>query len=459
MQQGKSRPGRYAGAIATGLCGLAVLAAPAGAATVALVASTDPAGDVLEYAGELEEANDIRLTGQVGGFAQLADEAIIVPAAPCEPTNMMFEPVGAPRRFARCPWDSIVLIRIAGRNGIDRVRMDTELPTEVTGGEANDVLVGGPGPDELEGGPGGDELRGRMGRDRLEPGPGADIVEGGGGRDRVDYRNHDVAVSVDFDVVPDDGAPGEGDLVMGDVEDVLGTAFGDTLTGSADANRLEGRGGDDTLDGGAGEDELDGGAGADTIRADDGAADTVQCGTETDTVAADLLDAVDADCEVATRPAPPSPPPPTPDPPAPPAGPAPGPGPTPGGTPAPRTPAAPRDTTAPRAALRLAPRPSLTRLLRARSRLRVRCSETCRASARLEVTRRRARALGLRSRVVATGTAARAAREVVLTLRVTRQARRALARRRTLFVALRVRLIDGAGNARTVTQRLLLRSG
>ena len=265
MQQCKRRPGRYASAIVAGLWGLAVLAPAAGAATVALVPSTDPAGDVLVYAGEGDEANDLELTGPLEGYARLADGVVILPALPCQPTNNMGEPVGGPRRFARCPWASIVLLRLAGGAGIDRLRTDTDLPTEVRGGEANDLLVGGGGPDELEGGAGGDELRGRGGRDRLEPGPGADIVQGGAGRDRVDYRNHDAAVSVDFDVVPDDGAAGEGDLVSDDVEDVLGTAFGDTLSGSPDANRLEGRGGDDTLDGGAGQDELDGGAGADTI--------------------------------------------------------------------------------------------------------------------------------------------------------------------------------------------------
>ena len=42
---------------------------------------------------------------------------------------------------------------------------------------------------------------------------------------------------------------------------------------------------------------------------------------------------------------------------------------------------------------------------------------------------------------------------------MTRQARRALAARRTLFVALRVRVEDEAGNARTLIQRVQLPRG
>jgi Ca2+-binding RTX toxin-like protein len=54
------------------------------------------------------------------------------------------------------------------------------------------------------------------------------------------------------------------------VENIDGSAFGDTLTGDANVNRLNGMGGDDTLNGGGGNDVLVGGAGADKLNGGDG---------------------------------------------------------------------------------------------------------------------------------------------------------------------------------------------
>ena len=60
------------------------------------------------------------------------------------------------------------------------------------------------------------------------------------------------------------GGDAEGDRISG-VEHVVGSGYGDWLTGDAGGNRLEGRGGDDSVEGGAGDDTLMGGEGADTL--------------------------------------------------------------------------------------------------------------------------------------------------------------------------------------------------
>ena len=104
------------------------------------------------------------------------------------------------------------------------------------------------------------------------------------------------------------------------------------MTGGDEKDDFTGDEGNDTLTGGGGSDVLDGGPDDDRVFARDGAADTVRCGSETDTATADQrsVDKVDGDCEStaflpepAPDPAPfPLPPPaPTPDP-----APAPGPG-------------------------------------------------------------------------------------------------------------------------------------
>jgi hypothetical protein len=103
----------------------------------------------------------------------------------------------------------------------------------------NDVGSGGAGPDVLFGG---------TGNDRLSGGTGFDRVYGGSGRDRL---------------------------------------FG-------------GRG-DDTLAGNGGRDTISGGAGNDRINARDGSRDRVTCGTGRDSVLADRVDSVAADCEQATQ--------------------------------------------------------------------------------------------------------------------------------------------------------------
>ncbi len=67
-----------------------------------------------------------------------------------------------------------------------------------------------------------------------------------------------------------DGAPGEGDHVAGDVEKVLGGSGDDTLLGDGTANVLLGAAGNDRLAGAEGDDLLIGDAGNDTMAGDVG---------------------------------------------------------------------------------------------------------------------------------------------------------------------------------------------
>jgi hypothetical protein len=82
----------------------------------------------------------------------------------------------------------------------------------------------------------------------------------------------------------------------------------DEVSGDEGNDRLAAGDGDDVLDGGLGIDVLDGGPGRDTLRTRDGEADTVRCGEDADSVDADTLDEVAADCEAVTRTLTPPPP-------------------------------------------------------------------------------------------------------------------------------------------------------
>lgn len=187
-----------------------------------------------------------------------------------------------------------------GRGGADDLRGDFGTD-ELQGGEGPDVLRGEGDSDVLLGGGGDDVLEGDdFGRYR-------DVISGGTGGDTVSYAQRFNAVRVDFDGVADDGETGENDQIDADVEHILGGKAGDTLTGDARANQITGGEGDDRIEGRLGADRFDGGAGNDTILARDGVADTVTCGTGIDTVDADPIDVLAADCEPpAVAPTPPA---------------------------------------------------------------------------------------------------------------------------------------------------------
>ena len=148
------------------------------------------------------------------------------------------------------------------------------------------VLVGGAGNDTLVGTDGADTLSGLGGDDVLEGRGGADVLDGGDGIDTVTFANATSGVGA---FLPGGGSPfgdGVGDIYVS-IENMIGSAFRDTLWGTNVNNVIRGGGGDDdlygfatstgevdflygdegldTLLGGMGLDRMDGGAGEDTV--------------------------------------------------------------------------------------------------------------------------------------------------------------------------------------------------
>lgn len=132
----------------------------------------------------------------------------------------------------------------------------------VFGSDGNDTLTGD-----------GDTLKlfGSAGDDVLTPGSGDEQVFGGSGRDTLDLSDATGAVVVNLAKHYAHGKPSGGaapaigsDLVLG-IENVLGGAGDDSLTGNNVGNRLSGGGGNDTLTGNDVKDELLGGTGDDTL--------------------------------------------------------------------------------------------------------------------------------------------------------------------------------------------------
>ncbi len=148
------------------------------------------------------------------------------------------------------------------------------------GGDGNDSIHGGNGNDSIEGGIGNDTLNGDEGNDILNGGTevlgqnsdGADNISGGAGNDSVLYsfRTDDLNIDISSGKKANDGAPGEGDNVNSDIENVFSGDGDDSIVGNAAANVISGGGGNDTVDAGDGNDKLIGSRGDDTLRGQGG---------------------------------------------------------------------------------------------------------------------------------------------------------------------------------------------
>ena len=195
----------------------------------------------------------------------------------------------------------------------------------VTGSPFADTLTGDGGANVLSGAAGNDTIDGGAGDDRIAGGAGDDAIDGGAGSDTADYSNapgsmiidllFDEALGEGLDTLPNienvigsgfndtiilDGADndidggggtdtiwflnapavtvdlaagtasGDGTDTLESIENVIGSAFDDTITGDGGANVLRGEAGNDTLIGGAGDDTLLGGTGDDDMDGGDG---------------------------------------------------------------------------------------------------------------------------------------------------------------------------------------------
>ena len=127
----------------------------------------------------------------------------------------------------------------------------------ISGGNGNDIIDGGSSNDTLDGGAGNDTLKGGTGNDLITGGTGNDSIDGGANSDTVSYAAAGSGVLVNLALTTAQAVlGGQGADTIVNVENVLGSAFGDTLTGSTLANVLTGGAGKDNLTGGAGNDSF-----------------------------------------------------------------------------------------------------------------------------------------------------------------------------------------------------------
>ena len=156
------------------------------------------------------------------------------------------------------------IAELIGSNANNNIRMGAD-DNIVFGLFGDDVIDGGAGDDTLNGNGGNDTLIGGEGNDTLDGGAGNDLFIGGDGVDTVTYASATAGVSVTLAQITGQQTNGSGiDKLVG-VENLIGSAFDDTLSGDDGVNVITGGGGDDTIAGGGGQDIINAGAGNDTI--------------------------------------------------------------------------------------------------------------------------------------------------------------------------------------------------
>ena len=189
---------------------------------------------------------------------------------------------------------------LSGGAGADAVRfsaagvtVDLSQTAEQSTGEGRDTLrefekaYGSAGADRLIGNSSPNELDGGAGDDILDGRGGADELRGGTGTDTVSYADAQSGVTIDLSRADQatDGAR------IYSVESVIGSPFGDTLTGhqGLPAGRIVG---------GAGTDVVAAGDGTSVIEVRDGERDQVTCGISTNVVISDQrsLDSLGSNC-------------------------------------------------------------------------------------------------------------------------------------------------------------------
>jgi serralysin len=141
-------------------------------------------------------------------------------------------------------------------------------PGVLTGTDAAETLAGSEANESIYGLGGNDTLNGNGGDDTLSGGPGNDRLDGGAGNDTADYAGATAGVTVSLSLTSQQNTIGAGYDTLSLIENLSGSALGDTLTGSATANLLMGLDGNDVLDGRAGADTLVGGHGNDSYTVD-----------------------------------------------------------------------------------------------------------------------------------------------------------------------------------------------
>ena len=157
----------------------------------------------------------------------------------------------------------------------------------VSGSSGDDTITDGAGSNALDGNAGNDSFGMIVDNAR-------DVINGGAGTsDTADYSafTANLGVTLGNNVAVAGSGTGFNTDLISNIENFIGGAGNDSITGDGSANRLSGGAGNDTLSGGAGADTLTGGSGADVF--DFNATNQSGVGTANRDVITDFVSGID----------------------------------------------------------------------------------------------------------------------------------------------------------------------
>ncbi|MDY0328392.1 MAG: hypothetical protein RBR07_09105, partial [Arcobacteraceae bacterium] len=116
----------------------------------------------------------------------------------------------------------------------------------IIGDLQNNILSGGAGNDTIKGVDGSNQLLGGAGDDTIFSGVGDDVINGGADNDTVNFQDASGVITVNLTTTTAQVIGGGlGTDTITNIENVIGSSYGDSITGNAGANILIGGAGDD----------------------------------------------------------------------------------------------------------------------------------------------------------------------------------------------------------------------
>jgi Ca2+-binding RTX toxin-like protein len=155
----------------------------------------------------------------------------------------------------------------------------TGMATQGLGNNGHNIIGGNVHNNIISGRGGNDVLSGHGGNDTFNmslggtSSYGADFIDGGDGLDTIDFGANalsGVAINLDKGLGWGGGSGGSGTIDIVRIENIVGGAHADWISGDGERNFFFGGGGNDSLLGGLGSDTLEGGAGDDHVYGGDG---------------------------------------------------------------------------------------------------------------------------------------------------------------------------------------------
>jgi serralysin len=164
---------------------------------------------------------------------------------------------------------------LGATSNVENLTLTGTAAITANGNNLNNVLTGNDANNSsINGRAGNDTMFGMGGNDTFDMSTGGtasygnDVIDGGSGTDTVDFganARSAVIVNLALGAMSGGGDAGAGSATLTSIENFVGGAFADHVTGSNVQNFLFGGAGDDFLDGGGENDTLQGGDGNDTL--------------------------------------------------------------------------------------------------------------------------------------------------------------------------------------------------